>query len=115
MSARSVAQRFAQITAVLAAAVILPGTLFAQSGSSTISGLVKDATGAPLPGVSVMISNEETSVAFDSVTNGEGLYRVGALVPGKYRVEATVDGFEPAVRAVTLAVSQTLAIDITLD
>ena len=95
--------------------LLLPAAVFAQSGSSTISGLIRDSTGAPLPGVSVMIRNAETGVAFDAVTNEEGLYRVGALVPGSYRVEASVDGFEPAVRAVTLAVSQSLAIDITLD
>src|SRR5258705_9156748 len=107
----------ARETVRLAAIIILllPAALVAQSGSSTISGLVKDSTGAPLPGVLVMVSNVETAVAFEAVTNEEGLYRVGALVPGSYRVEATVDGFEPAVRAVTLAVSQTLAIDITLD
>src|SRR5436190_10731142 len=100
-------RRVAQIAAVLAA-VILPGTLFAQSGSSTIAGLVRDSTSAPLPGASVVVRNEDTGVAFDTVTNGEGLYRVGALVPGNYRVEADVDGFEPATREVTLAVSQTL-------
>src|SRR5258705_1818 len=107
----------ARETVRLAAIIVLllPAALFAQSGSSTISGLVKDSTGAPLPGVLMMVRNVETAVAFESLTNEEGLYRVGALVPGSYRVEATVDGFEPAVRAVTLAVSQTLAIDITVE
>ncbi|HYS25564.1 MAG TPA: carboxypeptidase regulatory-like domain-containing protein [Vicinamibacterales bacterium] len=107
----------ARETVRLAAIIILllPAALFAQSGSSSISGLVKDSTGAPLPGVLVMVRNVETAVAFEAVTNEDGVYRVGALVPGSYRVEATVDGFEPAVRAVTLAVSQALAIDITLD
>jgi hypothetical protein len=92
-----------------------PAALFAQSGSSTISGLVKDSSGAALPGVSVVIRNVATAVSFDAVTNAEGLYRIGALVPGSYRVEASVDGFEPFERTVTLAVSQTLAVDVTLD
>ena len=106
-------REIARLIAIVA--LLLPAAVFAQSGSSTISGLIKDGTGAPLPGVSVTIRNAGTGVAFDAVTNEEGLYRVGALVPGTYRVEASVDGFEPAARAVTLAVSQTLAIDITLD
>src|SRR5262245_24134217 len=103
--------------AVLAAIVLLFTTrvLDAQSGNSTISGLVKDSTGAALPGVSIVIRNVETAVSFDVVSNEEGLYRVGALVPGTYRVEASVDGFEPFARTVTLAISQTLAIDVTLD
>ena len=108
-------RRFAQIAAVLAA-VILPGTLFAQSGSSTISGAIKDATGAQLPGVMVKIVNEDTGVSLDTLSNAEGVYRFTALVPGKYRVEANLDGFDPAIRrGLTLEVSQTLAIDITLN
>ena len=102
--------------AAFAAAVLLPAALLAQSGSSTIAGLVKDSSGAPLPGASVTIRSEDTGVTLDTVTNEEGLYRVGDLVPGKYRVEVNVDGFEPAVQtAITLAVSQTLAIDVTLE
>jgi hypothetical protein len=96
-------------------AFLLPQAAFAQSGTSTIAGLVSDSTGARLPGVSVMVRNADTGVVVDAVSNDAGLYRVGALVPGNYRVEASVDGFEPSVRAVTLAVSQTLAIDITLE
>jgi carboxypeptidase family protein len=95
--------------------LLVPAALDAQSGNSTISGLVKDSTGAALPGVSVLIRNVETAVPFDTVSNEQGLYRVGALVPGSYRVEATVDGFEPFIRTVTLAVSQTRALDVTLD
>src|SRR5204863_49454 len=85
------------------------------SSSSTIAGLITDGSGAPIPGVTVIVRNADTAVAFDAITNDQGLYRVGALVPGSYRVEAAIDGFEPAARAVTLAVSQTLAIDLTLD
>ena len=70
-----------------AVALLLPAPLFAQSGNSTISGLIKDGSGAPIPGVSVMIRHVDTGVAFDAVTNEEGLYRIGALVPGSYRDE----------------------------
>jgi len=107
--------RSARIAAIVAA-VLAPGALMAQSGSSAITGIVKDSTAAPLPGASVIVRNEDTGVTFETVSNEEGLYRVGALVPSRYRVEIKVDGFEPAVRsAITLAVSQTLAIDITLE
>src|SRR5262245_7437315 len=95
--------------------LLVPVALHAQSGNSTISGLVKDSTGGALPGVSIVVRNVATAVSFDAVSNEEGLYRVGALVPGNYRVEASVDAFEPFVRTVMLAVSQTLALDVTLD
>jgi len=95
--------------------LLVPAALQAQSGNSTIAGLVTDSSGGALPGVSIIIRNVETGVSFDAVSNQAGLYRVGALVPGSYRVEAGVDGFEPFARTVTVAVSQTLAIDVTLD
>jgi hypothetical protein len=95
--------------------LLVPAALHAQSGNSTIAGLVKDSSGGALAGVSIVIRNVETGVSFDAVSNQAGLYRVGALVPGSYRVEAGVDGFEPFARTVTVAVSQTLAIDVTLD
>ena len=107
--------RIRSIVQFIAVALLCPAALAAQSGNSTISGLITDTSGAPMPGVGVMVRNTDTGVAYDAVTNDEGLYRVGALVPGNYRVEGVLDGFEPSVRAVTLAVSQTLAIDLTLD
>ena len=104
-----------KIIAVALAAFLLPAAVLAQSGTSTISGAVTDATAGALPGVAVRVVNEETAVAVDTVTNAEGLYRVTALVPGTYRVEAMLDGFDPVVRRpITLQVSQTLAIDLTL-
>jgi hypothetical protein len=64
----------------------------------------------------VKIVNEDTGVSLDTLSNTEGVYRFTALVPGKYRVEANLDGFDPATRrGLTLEVSQTLAIDITLN
>jgi hypothetical protein len=93
---------------------VAPST-FAQTGSSTISGFVKDGTGAALPGATVKVVNVDTGVAIDLTTNGEGVYRATALVPGRYRVETSLDGFESAVNGpVTLQIGQTMAIDVTL-
>jgi hypothetical protein len=87
----------------------------AQSGNSTISGSVKDASEAAVPMARVKITNVETGVQFDSVTNSAGLYRAGALVPGSYRIEADAAGFDHLTRGpLTLQVSQTLAVDLTL-
>ena len=107
--------RLARASALLAATVLVPEALLAQSGSSTLTGLVRDTTGGTVPGAQVKVVNEETGVSVDSVTNQEGLYRVAALVPGKYRVEVELSGFDPVVRRpITLEVGQTLAIDVTL-
>jgi hypothetical protein len=101
--------------AVAALIALTPSVLPAQTGSSTITGIVRDASGGAIPGVTVTIVNEDTGVTADAVSNDRGIYRVTALVPGRYRVEGQLDGFEPFVKpSLTLAVSQTLAVDITL-
>ena len=106
---------FGKVIRAALVAALVPTTAFGQAGTSAIAGVVKDATGGALPGVSIRVVNEDTGVSVDAVTNGEGLYRAPALVPGRYRIETSLDGFDPSVRGpVTLEVSQTLAIDITL-
>jgi hypothetical protein len=98
-----------------AIALLVSFEAFAQSGSSTLTGLVKDATQGTIPGAQVSIINEATSVVLETVTNENGVYRVAALVPGQYRVEIVLSGFQTAIRSATLEVGQTLAIDVTLE
>jgi hypothetical protein len=105
----------ASVVRFVVLALFFPALSFAQAGSSAIAGVVKDSTGGALPGVSIRVINEDTGVGVDTVTNEEGVYRVPALVPGRYRIETSLDGFDPVVRpGITLEVSQTLAVDLTL-
>ena len=88
---------------------------FAQAGSSTITGTVKDPTDAAIPGVRVRALNIETGVLVDTITNEDGIFRISALVPGNYNVQAELPGFNKLTRGpLTLQVSQTLAIDLSL-
>src|SRR6266516_4116666 len=101
-----------KVTALIAASGML---LMSQSGSSTIAGIVKDQVGAAVPGVKIKIVNIESGTQFDTVTNEAGLYRAGALLPGNYQLDAEAPGFDHVSRGpITLAVSQTLAIDLNL-
>jgi carboxypeptidase family protein/TonB-dependent receptor-like protein len=102
--------------APLAALMLIPRLLVAQSGSGVITGIVKDASGGALPGAFIKVVNEQTTVSVETVTNEQGAYRVGTLVPGTYRVEVELSGFSPTVRRpITLQVEQAVAIDLTLD
>ncbi len=92
-----------------------PLLVFGQSGSSTISGNIKDATGSPIPAARVKVSNQGTGVAVDTSSNESGIFRVGSLVPGTYKVEVEVEGFERLVRSpLVLQVGQVLTVDLTL-
>ena len=103
------------VAALLAAALLLaPAVLRAQSGSGTITGIVKDSSGGVIPGATVKVVNESTSVSVEAIDRRAGSYRFETLVPGPYRVEASLDGFETAERRIALEAGQTPAIDVTL-
>jgi len=93
--------RFAPLAALLGATVLIPAALLAQSGTSTISGIVKDTTGGTIPGAQVRVVNEDTSVVLDTLTNQDGLYRVGSLVPGSiaWRLSSADSSLSSGVRS----------------
>jgi hypothetical protein len=70
----------------------------AQDYRGTIKGRVADNTGGELPGVSVTITNVETNVSANVVTDAKGFYRVPYLNAGKYDVTAKLTGLQPAGR-----------------
>jgi len=100
---------------LIAGTVLTPIDGYAQSGTSAISGIVRDSTRAPVPGATVEVINEDTGIGLPTITNQDGVYRAGALVPGRYRIQISLDGFEPFLRGpVVVEVGQTIAIDVTL-
>jgi len=101
--------------AAMVAALLVPGAVFAQSGTATISGVVRDSSGAAIPGATLRVVNEGTSVSTETVSGDGGVYRVEALAAGRYRVEAILDGFETAIAQVVLNEGQTSTNDLTLN
>src|SRR6266566_57867 len=63
---------------------------FGQSTNATVSGTVGDATGAVLPGVEVTATNNGTGVVTTVLTNESGAYNIGSLLPGVYKVSASL-------------------------
>src|SRR3989454_2713268 len=87
---------------------------FAQITSATISGTIKDQTGAVLPGVDVVVKNVDTGLTRSIVTDANGYFTVPGLPPGTYETRATLQGFGIAVERVTLAVAQEAGLNLTL-
>src|SRR5436190_2188933 len=100
---------------VLAVASLLLVSLpaLAQTPAGTITGRVADATGLPLPGVTLTVQGADISRTF--VTDGEGRYRFLELAPGDYKLTSTLQGFATHVRErVVVGVGQTVEIPLTL-
>jgi hypothetical protein len=80
-------------------AVAAPAGASAQSAQSAIAGLVRDATGGVLPGVTVEASSPALiEKSRSAITNEAGQYRIVDLRPGTYRVTFTLPGFTTVIR-----------------
>jgi len=101
-------------------AVILTAILFVTPASfakvaAGISGIVTDATGAVVAGVTVQVKSVETGVVTTRQTNGDGFYAFVDLPPGHYDLEVKQTGFTAFRRtAVTLDVDSAKVINIKL-
>src|SRR3954470_5415126 len=78
--------------------LLLAASAWAQTGNSAISGVVRDATDAPLPGAHVAVLNDDSGVRQETVSNDAGVYRFATLVPGSYHLEISADGFQKSLR-----------------
>jgi outer membrane receptor protein involved in Fe transport len=71
--------------------------VFAQT-TGNLQGIVKDPSGAVVPGAAVKVTNTETGQIRETTTNEDGLYRVTNLNPGQsYQVEVSATGFAPRI------------------
>src|SRR5687768_11541392 len=77
---------------------VLAGIASAQDFRGAIGGRVTDESGAVLPGVTVTVTNKETNVSNNTVTNDTGSYSLLYLTPGTYSVTAELQGFRKVMR-----------------
>jgi hypothetical protein len=83
---------FARPFALLLLIGSLAAPAWAQEQRGSIEGVVKDASGAVLPGATVE-ARGETGVVASTTTDEVGGYRFPSLAPGQYRVSANLQGF----------------------
>jgi hypothetical protein len=107
--------RWGLIAVLLLAAAPGRALAQAQAANGNIEGIVKDTTGAPLPGVSVTVTNTDTGSARTSLTNADGVYRAVLLPLGRYKVAAELQGFKTfEQQGVSLSAGQTVLINVEL-
>ena len=86
-----------------------------QIVGGSISGLVKDSTGAALAGATVNVRQTETGATRTLVTNSDGRFYAPSVPVGDYLVSVAHDGFETDRQSgITLAIGQSLQLNFTL-
>jgi outer membrane receptor protein involved in Fe transport len=86
-----------------------------QNVGGTIQGTITDASGAAVPGVTVVVRNASTGVTRELLTDEGGRYRAPVLPPGDYEIKASITGFQTVERrGVSLVVGQDAIVNLTL-
>ncbi|MFZ1158830.1 MAG: carboxypeptidase regulatory-like domain-containing protein [Candidatus Sulfotelmatobacter sp.] len=84
--------------------------------TGSITGTVKDQSGAAIAGATVVISSPERGINRQMVTNSTGEYNESALPSGSYNVIVTANGFKKyQAKGVVLDVAQKARVDVSLE
>src|SRR5260370_40386671 len=85
--------------------VTFAGAAWAQNGS--ITGTVKDSSGAAVSGAPVVVTSPERGITRKTTSNSPGEYNESALAPGSYDIIVPATGFkQSAAQVVNLDVAQ---------
>ena len=76
------------------------GSLLAQSASSTISGTVRDSSGATVPQAQVTITNQATGLKSEAESGSDGVFSMAGLASGTYQVTVTKQVFRLSPRRI---------------
>ena len=89
---------------------------FGQNFSAAISGIVRDASGAVVPGVTITVKHIESGLTRTTLTNETGGYNMPALPVGAYEITTDLAGFKQQVRrGINLVIGQDAVVNLTLE
>jgi hypothetical protein len=94
---------------------VFSATLLRAQDSASLTGTVRDSSGASIANAQVVVSSAERGIKRETTTNSDGEYSVPALPPGSYDVTATAQGFKKyEAKGVILRVGQKARNDVNM-
>src|SRR3954468_17526294 len=104
----------AVLVAVALATLVGSAPASAQAPQGKITGVVRDGSGAALPGVTVTATNQATKASETATTGADGSYTL-SLAPGAYNVGVTLQGFRRDTQIIEVAAGASKVADFTLE
>jgi hypothetical protein len=90
--------------------------LSAQSSRGTLSGIVRDSSGAGIPGATIVLTDTDRKTTRESATTDAGIYRFDAVDLGTYRIEIKKTGFQTfAASNITINAAAAVTVDAKLE
>ena len=89
-------------------------TSIAQIATTSLRGVVKDPSGAVVPGAKITLTNGATGQVLSATSNAAGEYSFTQLPPAGYTIDVTATGFAEQKKAAELIVDQPATIDFVM-
>src|SRR5260370_10301155 len=91
--------------------IACPNLAYSQLSTGTVTGVVRDSTGAVVPNAELVLKNDETTVERRTIANHAGNYSCTKVTPGRYTMQISASGFRVnQIAEFILTVNQTLTI-----
>jgi hypothetical protein len=95
--------------------LLVAGSPLAFATDADILGVVRDETGAVMPGATITARNVDTGLIRSTTSDGQGRYRLVALPAGPYEVTAELTGFQTVVRGgITLTIGMKASVNFDM-
>jgi hypothetical protein len=102
--------------ALLAAMLTLGVVAYGQTSRGTVTGTVRDQTGAAIVAARVTLTGVDTGVRLSTVSNDAGIYRFDAVDPGVYELQVTHPGFRAYfANGISVAANRVTTLDPRLE
>src|SRR3954469_23813146 len=110
-------QRFElQLLIAVVLALCSIGHVSAQTSKGFVVGTVQDQNGASIASATVKITNVKTGVSRDTVADSSGSFRLDAVDPGTYELEASGAGFKTGkLDRIEVNAAQTVSVSVKLE
>src|SRR5215510_1175805 len=108
--------RMRRLVVVVVVALLAPAALYAQAVKGSLVGNISDSANLAMPGATVTITEVNTNINYNTITNESGNYVFSNLKDGTYRVVAELTGFKKMVReGVEVPVNATVRVDLKME
>jgi hypothetical protein len=95
---------------------LVAASVLAQQGAAELRGRIHDPQGQVLPGVTLVLRNQDTGMYREATSGSEGTYFFSGVTPGEYELTADLQGFKKTSRrGLRLEIGKTMTFDVQLD
>src|SRR5438093_866876 len=95
--------------------MLIPASVWAQVYSGSLTGVIKDPSGAVVPGAEVKLTDVNKGYSQDVKTDESGRYLLRSIAPGTYRLSVVASGFRAYLQqGIVLDVGQNASVDVAL-